>query len=136
MNTETKQQAIVHYFMVRNAGVFIDFVRKVFDAKLVAKHTREASEDVIHAELDIAGQLIFVADSGQCGGVWISPSSPEGSCSKNDGGKPIQMFAYVESWTKRTGKCSRPGDQASWNRTMTTEEGCAESAILLKISGG
>jgi uncharacterized glyoxalase superfamily protein PhnB len=97
MNTKTNQQIIVPYFMVKNASTFIGFAKAVFNAELVARKTRENSEDVIHAEIQIAGNRIFFADSGYCGGTWISPSSGDGTCRTTDGGKPIQMFVYVES---------------------------------------
>ncbi len=96
MNTKTERQTVVPYFMVKNAPKFIGFVQAVFDAELVSTKTRENSEDVIHAEIQIAGNRIFLADSGYCGGAWISPSS-SGECRTTDGGKPIQMFVYVES---------------------------------------
>ena len=88
--------------MVRNAQKFIGFARAVFDAQLIATQTRENSEDVIHAEIVIGGSRIFLADSGYCGGAWISPSSGgDGTCSETastaNGGKAIQMFVYVES---------------------------------------
>jgi PhnB protein len=95
--TNMKTQVVVPYFMVRNAPDFINFARNVFQAELVSSQTRENSEDVIHAEIAISGNRIFLADSGQCGGNWISPSSAEGSCAKTDGGKSIQIFLYVES---------------------------------------
>ena len=88
---------VVPYFMVKNAPKFIGFAKAVFNAELVACNTREHSEDVIHAEIAIAGNRIFVADSGYCGGDWISPSSAGGACRTTDGAKPIQMFVYVES---------------------------------------
>jgi PhnB protein len=97
MNTKTKQQVVVPYFMVKNAAQFIGFAKAVFDAELVDRKTRENSDDVIHAEIEISGNRIFLADSGQCGEVWISPSSPASTYSTGDGLKPIQMFVYVES---------------------------------------
>jgi PhnB protein len=97
MITKTKQQTVVPYFMVRNAPAFIRFAKEVFGAELISSQTREQSEDVIHAEIEIGAARIFVADSGYCDGEWISPSSlAEGKCSRmSDGAKPIQMFVYV-----------------------------------------
>jgi PhnB protein len=85
--------------MVRNAPEFIRFTRDVFGAELIDTRRRENSEDVIHAEIAIGGDRIYVADSGYCGGEWISPSSAvEGACGRtSDGSKPIQMFVCVES---------------------------------------
>ncbi|MCI0536954.1 MAG: hypothetical protein L0Z50_17200 [Verrucomicrobiales bacterium] len=97
MNAKAEHQIIVPYFMVRNAGKFIDFAKAVFSAELISRQTRENSEDVIHAEITIAGNRLFLANSGQCGGQWISPSSPEGTCASTSGGKPIQMYIYVQS---------------------------------------
>jgi uncharacterized glyoxalase superfamily protein PhnB len=97
MNTKTEHQVVVPYFMVKSAPKFIGFARAVFNAELVESKTGENDEDIIHAEIKIGGSRIFVADSGQCGGVWISPGSPEGTCSTSDGGKPIQMFAHVKN---------------------------------------
>lgn len=98
MNMKTEHPMVVPYFMVKNAPRFFDFAKAVFDAELVTSKTRENSEDVIHAEIQIAGSRIFVADSGYCGGTWISPASDDGkTCTTTDGGKPIQMFVYVEN---------------------------------------
>jgi uncharacterized glyoxalase superfamily protein PhnB len=97
MNTKTFKQIVVPYFMVGNAPQFISFARAVFNAELISSQTRENSEDVIHAEIEIAGNRIFVADSGFCGGAWTSPSSRTGACSApSDGAKPIQMFVCVD----------------------------------------
>jgi len=98
--------------MVRNAAEFIGFAKAVFNAELVARTTRENSEDVIHAEMKIAGRRIFLADSGQCGGAWISPSSADGTCRTTDGGKPIQMFVYVESADESYRKALAAGGSA------------------------
>ena len=85
--------------MVRNAPEFIRFTKDVFNAELIDTKTAENSEGIIHAEIEIGGNRIFVADSGHCGGEWISPSSSaDGACRPtSDGAKPIQMFVYVES---------------------------------------
>lgn len=85
------------YFMVNNFRQFMGFTEATFEAKLVSCQTREDSNDVIHAEIEILGSRIFVADSGFCGGSWISPTSGEGAnCRSTDGGKPIQMFVQVD----------------------------------------
>jgi uncharacterized glyoxalase superfamily protein PhnB len=99
MTPRTQEQSVVPYFMVRNAPEFIRFAQDVFDGELIETKTAENSRDVIHAEIEIGGSRIFVADSGQCGGEWISPaSSADGACRRtSDGAKPIQMFVQVES---------------------------------------
>ena len=96
MDTKTDLPIVMSYFMVGNAGKFFDFLNAVFDAEWVSRQTRENSEDVIHAEIKFKGNRILVADSGLCGGEWISPSSSEGTCAKAESGvKPIQMFVQV-----------------------------------------
>src|SRR5688572_7685159 len=97
MNTRTEKQMVVPYFMVRSAPKFIEFAKAVFDAELMSSQKGENGEDVLHAEMEIGGSRIFVADSGHCGGSYVSPSSPQGTCTTTDGGKPIQMFVYVQS---------------------------------------
>jgi len=98
MPDNMNQQMVVPYFMVSSAPQFIRFAGEVFGAALIDTKTRENSQDVIHAELTIGGNRIFVADSGECGGEWISPSSSaDGACRRtSDGAKPIQMFVYVK----------------------------------------
>lgn len=110
MHTKTTHQSIIPYFMVRNAGQFLDFAKAVFNAELVCRQTRDDTEEVVHAELTIAGNRLFFADSGQCGGEWISPSTPEGSCaSTSSGGKPIQMYILVEDIDETSRKAIAAG---------------------------
>jgi uncharacterized glyoxalase superfamily protein PhnB len=97
MEPGSNYQALVPYFMVQSAPKFFAFAKAVFNAELIHCKTRDNSEDVIHAEMNLAGIRIYVADSGFCGGEWISASSGGGACRSTDGGKPIQMFLHVEN---------------------------------------
>lgn len=111
MNAKAQEQIVVPYFMVRNAPEFIRFTEDVFDGKLIETKTAENGQDVIHAEIEISGSRIFVADSGYCGGEWISPaSSADAACRRtNDGAKPIQMFIRVKSADETCGKAVAAG---------------------------
>jgi uncharacterized glyoxalase superfamily protein PhnB len=110
MHTKTDLPIVMPYFMVGNAGKFIDFLKAVFNAELVSRQTRENTEDVIHAEVMFKANRILVADSGLCGGEWISPSSSEGACATSEGGgKPIQMFVLVESVDETSRKALAAG---------------------------
>src|SRR5688572_11053847 len=110
MLTKTDLPTVMPYFMVGNAGKFIDFLKAVFNAELVSRQTRENSEDVIHAEIKVNANRILVADSGFCGGEWITPSSTEGTCATSEGGgKPIQMFVEVENVDETSRKALAAG---------------------------
>jgi PhnB protein len=110
MHNKTDLPIVMPYFMVGNAGKFIDFLKAVFNAELISRQTGENSEDVIHAEMKFNGNRILLADSGLCGGEWISPSSTGGSCATSEGGgKPIQMFVEVENVDETSRKALAAG---------------------------
>jgi uncharacterized glyoxalase superfamily protein PhnB len=110
MHAKTELPILMPYFMVGNAGKFIDFLKAVFNAELASCQTRENSEDVIHAEMKFNGNRILLADSGLCGGEWISPSSTGGTCATSEGGgKPIQMFVEVENVDETSRKALAAG---------------------------
>ena len=72
-------QTIMPYLIVLNAEQFIDFMKKVFDAKETSRHMRD--ENVIqHAELMIGNSTIMLADS-------TDPWQP----------RTAGMFIYVEN---------------------------------------
>ena len=66
MNTLTipeKHQAVMPYLILAGAARFIEFTKKVFDAKETALYPRENAEGIMHAEIMIGNSTIMFADS-------------------------------------------------------------------------
>ena len=54
-------QAVMPYLILNNANRFIDFTKKVFNAKLTSNTLRE-DKSVMHAEIEISGAKIMLAE--------------------------------------------------------------------------
>ena len=55
-------QTVMPYLILKNAGAFIEFTQKVFDASLLNKHMRDETI-IMHAEIKIGDSVIMFADS-------------------------------------------------------------------------
>jgi len=72
-----EQPALRPYFSLKDAGAFLDFLKKVFDAEETKRMCFPNTEKVMHAETLVAGNLIMVGagtDDWECisGGVSVS----------------------------------------------------------------
>jgi PhnB protein len=65
MNVPKGHQAVMPYLMLTGALKFLDFTRKVFDAKLTTDmhKLREDGASVIHSEITIGGSTIMFTDA-------------------------------------------------------------------------
>jgi uncharacterized glyoxalase superfamily protein PhnB len=74
MKNQNKYQAVVPYLFVNGALALIDFVQKVFDAKLLF-HVMHNETMIKHAEVKIGGSTIMLADCTEelkpCGATLI-----------------------------------------------------------------
>ena len=58
-----KHQAVMPYLILPGAAKFLEFTKKVFDAKETAIYKRENAEGIMHAEIMIGNSTIMFADS-------------------------------------------------------------------------
>lgn len=79
-------QPLTPYIVVRGAPAAIEFYRKAFDAKERFR-LKEPSGKVGHAELEIGGALLMIADEYPDFGA-LSPVSVGGTC--------VSLHLYVE----------------------------------------
>ena len=56
-------QAIMPYLIVENAEKLIDFAQQVFNANLNSKHLRDDGKTIMHAELQISGSTVMLAEA-------------------------------------------------------------------------
>lgn len=78
MNIPEGHQAVMPYLMLEDAAGFIEFIKKVFDAKMTHQDMRDGT--VGHCEANINGSTIMFSNSR---GEW-EPA-------------PANMFVYVEN---------------------------------------
>jgi len=55
-------QTVMPYLILKNAGAFIEFTQKVFNASLLNKHMRDETS-IMHGEIKIGDSVIMFADS-------------------------------------------------------------------------
>jgi uncharacterized glyoxalase superfamily protein PhnB len=63
MNLPKKHQAVMPYLIVNNASKLIEFAKKVFGAAVSYSELRDDSEKLRHAEIQIDGSTIMLADA-------------------------------------------------------------------------
>ena len=63
MNIPKTHQAVMPYLIVNDASKLIDFAKKVFDATVSYSELRDDSRKVRHAEMQIDGSTIMLADA-------------------------------------------------------------------------
>src|SRR5690606_33604394 len=56
-------QPVMPYLMIAGAEPFIAFVQQVFKASLTQRHMREDNVTIQHAEVQIAGSTLMIADA-------------------------------------------------------------------------
>ncbi|MBI3928041.1 MAG: VOC family protein [Armatimonadetes bacterium] len=78
-------QPLVPYLIVKDAAKAIDFYKKVFAAEEVARMPCPESKKIMHAELRIAGCMLYLADEQPEAGF----KSP-----RTLGGSPVGMTLY------------------------------------------
>ena len=79
MNIPKTHQAVMPYLIVADAAKLIDFAKKVFDAALNFTELRDDTEKIRHAEIQIDGSTIMLADATD---EWKQ--------------QPANLFVYVE----------------------------------------
>ena len=79
MNIPKTHQAVMPYLIVDDAAKLIDFAKKVFDAALNFTELRDDTEKIRHAEIQIDGSTIMLADATD---EWKQ--------------QPANLFVYVE----------------------------------------
>ena len=79
MNIPKTHQAVMPYVIVDDAAKLIDFAKKVFDAALNFTELRDDTEKIRHAEIQIDGSTIMLADATD---EWKQ--------------QPANLFVYVE----------------------------------------
>lgn len=57
------QQAIMPYLILKNAAGFIEFMQTVFSAKEKSKYLRDDQVTIMHAEIEVHGSMIMLAES-------------------------------------------------------------------------
>ena len=90
MNIPTGHQAVMPYLMMENAAGFIEFIKKVFDAKMT--HESERDGIVGHCEAQINGGTIMFSNSRD---QWVP--------------QPANMFVYVENADETYAKALKNG---------------------------
>lgn len=60
-------QALVPYLIVKNAKKAIDFYKKVFKAEVMMKMPSPDGKKIMHAELNVAGCMMYLADACEDG---------------------------------------------------------------------
>ena len=63
MNIPKMHQAVMPYLIVNDASKLIDFAKKVFGATVSYNESRDESKKVRHAEIQINGSTIMLADA-------------------------------------------------------------------------
>ena len=63
MNIPETHQAVMRYLIVNDASRLIDFAQKVFGATVSYSELRDDSKKVRHAEMQIDGSTIMLADA-------------------------------------------------------------------------
>ncbi len=63
MNIPKMHQAVMPYLIVNDASKLIDFSKKVFGATVSYSESRDDSKKVRHAEIQINGNTIMLADA-------------------------------------------------------------------------
>jgi PhnB protein len=63
MNIPKGHQAIIPYLIVKNAAKLIEFTKNVFDAKETFRMNGDDEKTIRHAEVNISGSAIMLADS-------------------------------------------------------------------------
>ncbi len=63
MNIPAHHQVIMPYLIIKNAQSFIDFTHHVFGAKVVNMMKREDNDTIQHAEIDISGATVMLAEA-------------------------------------------------------------------------
>ncbi|MBK0378086.1 VOC family protein [Mucilaginibacter segetis] len=111
-------QAVMPYLILKDAGSFIDFMKEVFGAELKIKHMRD-EKLIMHAELDINGSIIMLADSTdtykpQNSGMFIYVDDCDSTYKKaiNSGAKSI--FEPADQSYGRSGGVSDPAGNTWW----------------------
>ena len=80
MNIPKTHQAVMPYVIVDDAAKLIDFAKKVFDAALNFTELRDDTEKIRHAEIQIDGSTIMLADATD---EWKQ--------------QPANLFVYVDN---------------------------------------
>ena len=80
MNIPKTHQAVMPYLIVDDAAKLIDFAKKVFDAALNFTELRDDTEKIRHAEIQIDGSTIMLADATD---EWKQ--------------QPANLFVYVDN---------------------------------------
>src|SRR3546814_10598958 len=111
MNIPNDHQQVMPYLILKGAEEFIRFTSNVFGAELIAKHLRDETGAIVHAEIRIGDSVIMLAEATE---QW-----PQ---------QPTALFIYVENADATYQKALGEGAVS-----ISSEEHTSELQSLMRI---
>lgn len=96
-------EGVLPHLVVSDCSAAIEFYKKAFDAEEVCRMPLPDGSKIMHAEVRIGSQLIFLCDDfpEMCGGVSRDP--------KTLGATPVTLHRYVEDCDAAIAKAEKAG---------------------------
>ena len=94
---------LIPHLVVSDAAAALEFYAKAFGAEEVCRMPMPDGSKLMHAEMRIGGQLVFLADDfpEMCGGVSRDP--------KKLGASPVTIHRYVEDCDAAMAQAEKAG---------------------------